>query len=1089
MAATQQNRLLSLSTPLAYDYLLIKRLKAYEAMSQLFQYEIEALHEETDAGHTPTIVDPARVIGQPMVVLARQLDGAERHFHGICTRFVQGTRNERFTKYQIILRPRAWLLTQIRQSRIFQQKSVPDILRKVFDGLDVKFELQGKYEPRNYCVQYRESDWDFAARLMEEEGIFFFFEHGEQSHRMIIADTPQSNVKLPGKNKIPFRIDISSNQEEWQGSITAFRLENSLNTGKVTLWDHNFELPGKKLEAVQVSRFTIGGNQQLESYDFPGDFAHRFDGIAPGGGEQASELNKIFEDNKRTAGIRQQEIDVEYKDAFGTADCCALTPGYRFELEKFPVAEQNGDHVIIAARTEAIQSPSYFSDEEVENAYQCQFVCIPHGKPDAAPFRPARRTPKPVVRGSQTATVVGPAGEEIFTDKYGRVKVQFHWDREGKADAGSSCWLRVAQTWAGKKWGTMFIPRIGQEVIVDFLEGDPDKPIIIGSVYNPDNMPPYTLPDEKTKSTIKTNSSKGGGGFNEIRFEDKKGLEQIFIHAEKDADIRVKNDCREIIVHDRHLIVKNDQIEKVEKDKSLTVTGNQTEKIDGNVHLKVGTSKESKIGNKYAVDAGQEIHLKAGLTATIEAGTNLTLKVGGNFININPGGVFIKGTMVMLNSGGAAGSGSGANPNPPASAKEADDATSGSVSSPASPPPPKQPRVFEQLAQIVRGHVENPQLPSLESVLTQTSSAVESVVNQVLQGAEALVQEAEPVVAAAEAQIAAVQNAAQNLVDEATDLVRDLEQNAQAYADQAMQMAQELKEQAENAINQAVQAVQDAVQQVQQAVNDAINQAQEAVQNAIDQAQQAFNEAQQAVQQGIEQAQQAVQDAVNQAQEAVQQGIDQAQQAFNEAQQAVEQGIQQAQQAVEQVQQQAEQAVQQAQEAVQQGIQQAQQAVEQVQQQAEQAVQQAQEAVQQGIQQAQQAVEQVQQQAEQAIEQAQQAVEQVQQQAEQAIEQAQQAVGQVQQQAEQAIEQTQQTLEQAQQQAEQAMQQAQQQAEQAINEAQQAVEQGMEQAQQAAAEAQQAAEQAAQQVQETAAQLSEQAGQALQSAQNGLPFM
>ncbi|MER3430669.1 MAG: hypothetical protein C4324_06430 [Blastocatellia bacterium] len=1064
MAATQQNRLLSLSTPLAYDHLLIKRLRAYEAISQLFQYEIEALHEETDAGASPTVIDPQRVIGQPMVVHAKQLDGASRYFHGICTRFVQGTRNERFTKYQIIVRPRVWLLTQIHQSRIFQQKSVPDILRTVLEGIDVKFELQGTYQPRNYCVQYRETDWNFVARLMEEEGIYFFFEHGEQMHRMIIADTPQSNVKLPGKTKIPFRLDISSNLEEWQGSITAFRLENSLNTGKVTLWDHNFELPGKRLETVQVSRFTIGGNQQLEHYDFPGEYAKRFDGIAPGGGEQSDELSKIFDDNKRTVSLRQQEIDVEYKDGFGTSDCCALTPGYRFELEKYSIAAENGDHLLVSVRTDAIQSPSYFSDEEVENAYQCQFVALPY----STPFRPARRTRKPLVRGSQTATVVGPAGEEIFTDKYGRVKVQFHWDRDGRADATSSCWLRVAQTWAGKQWGTMFIPRVGQEVIVDFLEGDPDKPIIIGSVYNPENMPPYTLPNEKTKSTIKTNSSKGGGGFNEIRFEDKKGSEQIFIHAEKDADIRVKNDCMETIEHDRHLTIEHNQIEKVSGDKSLTVSGNQVEKVDGNVHLKVGTNKESKIGSKYAVDAGQEIHLKSGLTATIEAGTNLTLKVGGNFININPGGVFIKGIMVMLNSGGAAGSGSGANPNPPSAPKAADKDKAGSVSSPLSPPPPKQPRVFAQLAQIVREHLANPQSPSLESVLAEATSTVESSINQARK-------EAESVATAVESQIAAVQNAAQNLVNEAENLRRDLEENAKSYADQAMQMAQDLKRQAEDALNQAVQAIQDAVEQIQQAVENAIAQVQEAINNAIDQAMQALSEVQQAVQQGIEQAQQAIQDAVNQVQDAVQQAVDQAQQAINEAQQAVEQAIQQAQEAVEQVQQQVEQAIQQAQESIQ-------QAAEEVQQQVQQAVAQAQEAVQQGIEQAQQAVEQIQQQAEQAIEQAEQAVEQVQQQAEQAVKQ-------VQQQADQAIEQAQQTLEQAQQQAEQAMQQAQQQAEQAINEAQQAAEQGIEQAQQAAGQAAEQVQQAAGQVQVAAEEISQSAGQALQSAQNGLPFI
>ncbi|HEY0457801.1 MAG TPA: phage baseplate assembly protein V, partial [Pyrinomonadaceae bacterium] len=241
------------------------------------------------------------------------------------------------------------------------------------------------------------------------------------------------------------------------------------------------------------------------------------------------------------------------------------------------------------------------------------------------------------------------------------------------------------------KWGTMFIPRIGMEVLVDFLEGDPDQPIITGCVYNPQTMPPYTLPDEKTKSTIKSNSSKGGGGFNEFRFEDKKGAEQIFIHAEKNQDIRVKNDCLETILHDRHLIIENDQFEKVKKDKHLQVGGDHNEKIDGTMSLKAGVDIEEKAGTKFAVDAGTEIHLKSGTSLTLETGTNLTLKVGGNFININPSNVTISGTMVLINSGGAAGSGSGSNPEAPKDPKEADKADPGQViqPKPTVAPPPK----------------------------------------------------------------------------------------------------------------------------------------------------------------------------------------------------------------------------------------------------------------------------------------------------------------------------------------------------------------------------------------------------------------
>jgi type VI secretion system secreted protein VgrG len=318
--------------------------------------------------------------------------------------------------------------------------------------------------------------------------------------------------------------------------------------------------------------------------------------------------------------------------------------------------------------------------------FSCSFAAI-----DASVhFRHVLASPLPVVQGPQTAIVVGKQGEEIWTDKYGRVKVQFHWDRYGKADENSSCWVRVAQVWAGKKWGGMYIPRVGQEVIVEFLEGDPDRPIVTGRVYNGGAMPPYDLPGSATYSTLKSNSSKGGGGFNELRFEDKKGSEQLFIHAEKDHDQRVKNDTKEWVGNDRHLIVKNDQIEQVSGDKHLTVKGDQNEKVDGSVSLKVGMDQQQKVGMKHAVDAGQEIHLKAGMNVIIEGGMTVTLKAGGGFVTVGPAGVAISGTPVLINSGGSAGSGSGASPDPPKPPKEAEKGEAGQKDdAPQAARPPK----------------------------------------------------------------------------------------------------------------------------------------------------------------------------------------------------------------------------------------------------------------------------------------------------------------------------------------------------------------------------------------------------------------
>jgi type VI secretion system secreted protein VgrG len=706
MATTQDGRLMSISTPLGKDYLLINRFTANEGLSQLFTFDIELLHEETEVSFSPTNVDPHSLIGQAVTVFISALDGSEREFTGIVNKFSQGNRDVRFSYYYISVVPHVWLLTQKSQSRIFQQISVPDILRKVFDGFKVKYELQGSYDQRNYCVQYRESDFDFASRLMEEEGIFYFFEHKDGQHEMIIADSAQSHRDCPGKSTIPFFVDIGG-QENFVGAINTFLSDYKLQTGKVTLWDYNFQLPTNRLDLEQPSRFSFGDSQKLEMYDYPGGYARKYDGIDKGGGEQAGDLNNVFNDRETTVKKTMESLDAQVTTATANSDCCSITAGYRFTLSQHPNADVNKQYTILTATHETEQNPSYVSNESANDPYTNSFTCILHGA-GAPTFRPQSKTPKPIVQGSQTAVVVGPSGEEIFTDKYGRVKVQFNWDREGKVNEGSSCWVRVAQTWAGNKWGAMFIPRIGMEVLVHFLEGDPDQPIITGCVYNPQTMPPYTLPDEKTKSGIKTDSSKGGGGFNELRFEDKKGSEQVFIHAEKNQDIRVKNDCMELIKHDRHLIVENEQFELVKKDKHLQVKGDHNEKIDGTFSLKVGVDQQNKVGNNYALDAGMAVHIKAGMTAVIEAGTSLTLKCGGSSININPGGIQIIGTpMLTLNSGGSAGSGAGCSPETPKDPKEADTANPGERVKLPPPLPPLSPVTFGPLATLLREAAQN----------------------------------------------------------------------------------------------------------------------------------------------------------------------------------------------------------------------------------------------------------------------------------------------------------------------------------------------------------------------------------------------
>jgi len=712
---TQDNRPLSVQTPLGKDVLLLVGMAGHEAISELFNFHLNLLAEDASK------VKFDKLLGQKITVALKLPNEKERYFNGICNRVSQGGRSEGdvFTAYHLEIVPQFWLLTRRSQSRIFQHITIPDILKNVLDGLDVTFEIQGTFHPRDYCVQYRESDFNFASRLMEEEGIFYFFTHTADGHKMVVANTPDSHPKFDddSEKKIIYEEVFGGYRDE--NRILGWEKIQELRSGKYTLWDHCFELPHKHLEgqtdileSVQVGnidhKLQVGDNGKLEIYDYPGAYAQRFDGVDKGGGDQAADLQKIFEDNKRTTKIRMEAETVPGLVIRGSSNCRHLVSGYQFTLDRH--FDADGDFVLTElAHTARLTSADYRSGAG-EFAYENHFTCIPFN--DHLPFRPPQTAVKPTVRGTHTAVVTGPAGEEIFTDKYGRVKVQFHWDRQGKYDADSSCWVRVAQPTAGKRWGSSFWPRIGHEVVVDFLEGDPDQPIIIGTVYNADQMPPYLgkgpdpkHPEDNKVSGIKSYSTKGGEGFNEWRFDDTKGKEQIFIHAEKDMDVRVENDRRVFIggnkadkqIGDDHLIVKRDKYEQVERDRHLQIKRHQYEEIVQEHHQKIGKQQAISVGESHSLtvsgdvnekfsknhneETGMSIHVKAGMTLILEAGVQLSLKVGGNFIDINPAGIFIQGVMVMINSGGAPGSGPGASPISPTKPKEAeiaDDAKPGS---------------------------------------------------------------------------------------------------------------------------------------------------------------------------------------------------------------------------------------------------------------------------------------------------------------------------------------------------------------------------------------------------------------------------
>ena len=635
---------ISLTTPLGEDVLIPEGFTASEGLSQMFRVRLEAIAERRDD------VAFDKILGQSVTVEVRGVKrNAARVWNGIVSRISQGGRTTEYTTYELEIVPKLWLLTRRTGSRIFEQKAVPDILKEVLNSLNVSFQLVGTYEKRDYCVQYRETDFNFVSRLMEEEGIFYFFKHSSGSHQMVIADSPASHPDLPTGSLLFDEVRGGARKED---RIHRWHKRQEIRSGKVTLRDYSFELPDKNLEADKTpqEQVTIGSEQvklklgvsdSLELYDYPGGYAHRFDGVSAGGGDQSSDIQKIFNDNKRTAGIRMQTDTAQSLIFHGESDCREVVSGHKFDLDEH--FSDNAKYVVVSAEHSA-SHPLETARNGESFTYSNRFQCIPH----AIPFRPERTAPVPTVLGTQTALVVGPSGEEIYTDKYGRIKVQFFWDRDGQKDANSSCWARVATPWAGKQWGMVYIPRIGQEVIVDFLEGNPDQPIVIGSTYNSDQMPPYTLPANKTQSGVKSRSSKGGGtdNFNEIRFEDDKGKEQIVVHAEKDMLTEVEHDETRKVGNDRNTTIHNNETLIVEQgDQTLTInTGNQTNTIKtGNQSTKL------EMGNQSTkLDMGnQTTKLDLGASST-EAMQQIVLKVGQSSITVDQMGVTIKGMMISI---------------------------------------------------------------------------------------------------------------------------------------------------------------------------------------------------------------------------------------------------------------------------------------------------------------------------------------------------------------------------------------------------------------------------------------------------------
>lgn len=609
MATTQSHREISVSCALGPDVLLLRRMRASEALSALSEYELDLYSERADLKIDDLLATPVSVA----VDLPR---GGQRYFHGFITRFVVTARQGRYATYRATVRPWLWFLTRASDCRIFQEQNVVDIVKAVFAPYAVAdFDTSGlsaSYQPYPYCVQYRETDFDFVSRLLEREGIYYFFKSEAGRHVMVLADSHAAHVPAPGYATVRYMPAEDRAMRESE-VIYEWSVGGQVEPGAQALQDFDFEKPSASL-LVKSTVARAYGQSRHELFDYPGNYTER------GAGESY-------------ARHRIEARHASYQRIQGATRARGLFPGALFTLSEHPRGDQNAS-VLVCAAQYTLSSDSYepVRVADPEPVLTCTFEAMPAQQD----FRPEAVTRKPVVQGPQTAIVVGKAGEEIWTDKYGRIKVQFHWDRLGHEDETSSCWVRVAQGWAGKRWGAMFLPRMGQEVIVSFLEGDPDRPLVTGSVYNADNMPPYPLPAQATRSTIKSNSSIGGGGYNELRFEDKKGAEQFYVHAERDLEQRVRRDALAWIGGDRHVMAVKDSFEQIGGDRHLKVGGDRREKAGGSASHEAAMNMVLKGGLKSALYAGETVHIKAGMNVVIEAGANITLKAGAAFLSIGP---------------------------------------------------------------------------------------------------------------------------------------------------------------------------------------------------------------------------------------------------------------------------------------------------------------------------------------------------------------------------------------------------------------------------------------------------------------------
>lgn len=641
----QTGRLITLTTPLGGDALLAVAIEGREAVSELFRFKLSMV--SADAAITAV-----QLLGKPVTATLNLPKAAARPINGIVTAFCAGARTvDGLRRYEAVLSPKLWLLTRTVDCRVFQHQSVVQIAQTLLsEGGISDYQtkgLTGSHPARDYCVQYRESDFDFLARICAEEGIYFYFQHAAGKHTLILSDS----VSGYG-DALATKVQHAPPESGLTLAMQSFQIRSSFRSGKATLRDYNFEQPTSDLTASTSTVLDNAAFKSWEVFDYPGGYEQKGDGTA-------------------LSRTRMEAVEAGYSAAEGQSTLPQFAAGTRFTLSVHEVATEENKTYVLSAVDHRAEDRSHLGNQDGVASYSNTFAAVPSN----VPLRPPQLPPRPLIPGPQTALVVGPSGEEIYCDKYGRVRVQFFWDRLGKKDDQSSCWVRVAQTLSGAGFGTQFTPRVGMEVVVVFLEGDPDRPLIVGCVPNGQNLPPYTLPDNKTQSGIKTRSTSQGSAatFNELRFEDKKDAELVYVHAQKDFTREVENDDTLTVRHDQTLTIKNNRTETIQEgNESVTVAkGNRTVAVsEGNESLTVAkgnrsvtvsqgndsltvskgnaTTTVSSGNHSVSLGSGNATTTCDGGSITLKAAQSITLKVGGNSLTISQSGMTLKATQITI---------------------------------------------------------------------------------------------------------------------------------------------------------------------------------------------------------------------------------------------------------------------------------------------------------------------------------------------------------------------------------------------------------------------------------------------------------